>query len=151
MSYTNTILLTLLLTLPLALNTAVYAQKSTTHIYGTVLDNNDNPIPGVNVFVSGTTIGASTNSNGEFRFFFKNMPDDRYSLIFSNIVYKNFKYKFETPVEKNALSLKVYMEEDIKKLNEITVTAERDKKWEKNYELFKEAFLGQTDNGKMLK
>ena len=42
----------------------VSAQSS---VSGTVTDANGNPLPGANVVVDGTSIGAATGSNGEYR------------------------------------------------------------------------------------
>ena len=59
----------------------IHAQSSQTRIVtGTISDQNGVPIPGVNVIVSGTTIGTITDLDGKFSI---NIPDDAENLQFS--------------------------------------------------------------------
>src|SRR5699024_709618 len=43
-----------------------FAQEQTKSLSGTVLDQNELPLPGVNITVQGTTQGTVTNFDGEF-------------------------------------------------------------------------------------
>lgn len=55
-------------------------------ITGTVIDSQTGEaLPGVNVVVEGTTIGAATNADGEFSL---TIPDDAVNLVFSYIGYQ---------------------------------------------------------------
>lgn len=47
---------------------ANYTESEAMLVTGTVVDENNDPLPGATVKVVGTTLGASTNSNGEFSF-----------------------------------------------------------------------------------
>ncbi len=61
----------------------IYAQSSQSRtITGTVLDDTGEPLPGVTVVVTGTTLGAITGLNGEFTI---TVPGDAESLQFSFI------------------------------------------------------------------
>ena len=53
-------------------------------ISGKVSDEQGQPLPGTNVFVKGTTIGTTTDADGDYRL---NVPDDATNLVFSYIGY----------------------------------------------------------------
>lgn len=55
-------------------------------VSGTVLEaGSDFPLPGVNVFIEGTTLGASTDLDGQFTL--KNIPSGSYTLVCSFMGY----------------------------------------------------------------
>ena len=54
-------------------------------IWGKVTDKDGVSLPGVSVVVKGTTIGAATNIDGEYRFM---IPEDAKTLVFSLLKYK---------------------------------------------------------------
>lgn len=72
-------LLLLLLVLIVTISSAM-AQKSVT---GKVIAEDGSPLPGVTVFVKGTTVGAITNIDGVYTL--NNIPSDATSLMFSFI------------------------------------------------------------------
>lgn len=56
-------------------------------VRGTVIDADDkSPLPGVNILIKGTTIGATTNAQGEFLI---SVPDGNAILVFSFIGYQS--------------------------------------------------------------
>jgi TonB-linked SusC/RagA family outer membrane protein len=57
-------------------------------IKGTVKDENGEPMPGVNILVEGTTLGAITNGNGQYNI---GVPNANSVLVFSFIGYKEQK------------------------------------------------------------
>lgn len=124
-----------------------YESQSQEHkhlsISGLVLDEHNQPIPGVNIFISGTTIGTASDKYGRFRFQISNLSDGQYKLVFRNIAYHTNTYSFQIPVEDNQLELKVYLKEQHILLDSIVVTAESPKYLAK----FEEVFLGNTKNG----
>lgn len=68
------------LLLLLFISTSVYAQQ---RVEGTVTSADDgNPLPGVNITVQNTTVGTSTNSDGNYSL---NVPDTSNVLVFSFI------------------------------------------------------------------
>lgn len=96
----------------------VKAQTAT--VSGTVTDNTDTGLPGVNVLVKGTDKGTVTGINGEFRFAGVSASD---TLMFTFIGYQTQ----AIPVG-NQTTFSVVMQEDIQSLQEVVVvgyTAER--------------------------
>ena len=82
-------------------------------ITGTVVDPGNNPIPGVNVLLKGTTTGTITDINGEFTI---TVPEANATLVFSSIGYKTQEVKITS-----ANSLFIMMEEEILALQETPV------------------------------
>lgn len=61
-------------------------------ISGTVVDAGGNVIPGVSVFVQGTTTGVTTGSNGEFTL---DIPTDAQTLVFSFVGMRTVEIQIE--------------------------------------------------------
>ena len=81
------------------------------------------PLIGVNVIVEGTTLGASTNTNGDFTI--DNLDPGDYTLQFNYIGYRNLKANIYVYDKKNT-QLNIALEETTIELGEaIVVTAER--------------------------
>ncbi|UII23701.1 SusC/RagA family TonB-linked outer membrane protein [Fulvivirga ligni] len=90
----------------------VMAQEQT--VTGKVTSASDAEVlPGVNVIVSGTTKGTTTDFNGEFSI---NVPGNA-SLVFSFIGYKTT----EVPVNGRSV-LNITLEDDIAQLDEVVIT-----------------------------
>ncbi|NVM01832.1 MAG: carboxypeptidase-like regulatory domain-containing protein, partial [Candidatus Helarchaeota archaeon] len=69
----------------LSFNMGIYA-GTTGKVQGTILDSESNePLPGVNIMIEGTTLGAATDESGFF--FIINIPPGTYSLKASMIGY----------------------------------------------------------------
>lgn len=81
-------------------------------ITGQVKDSQNQPLPGVNVKIKGTNIGATTGTDGKFSL----QADDNAVLIFTFV---GFRTK-EEPVNKRT-SIDVVLEEDKTQLNEVVV------------------------------
>lgn len=78
---------TLIIILILFIQPTVLLSKTTGKITGRVIDSqNRNPVPGVNVILSGGKLGAETDSNGDY--FILNVPPGLYSLRAEIIGYK---------------------------------------------------------------
>jgi len=88
-------------------------------VKGTVTDVNNEPIPGVNVVVSGTDKGAVTDFNGHFSFANLQLPT---VLEFSYLGYETKKVNVS-----KAGSLKVVLKENQEFLDDVVVTASRSK------------------------
>src|SRR5688572_8050300 len=58
---------------------SVYAQRAIT---GTVVDKDQQPVPGVNVVITGTALGSITNADGRYSI---DAPSDAKSLTFTFI------------------------------------------------------------------
>lgn len=107
--------LTRLVTLLLLLtgSTWSFAQDRKT-VNGTVVDKDQNPLPGVSYLIKGSNTGGATDANGKFSVA---VPSSSAVLVFSSI---GFVTK-EVPVG-NATQLTVNLDEDNKTLNEVVIT-----------------------------
>ena len=56
---------------------SVAAQDKTISLEGTILDSEGNPIPGVNILLKGTTLGAVTDADGNYTLKFPDKFVDR--------------------------------------------------------------------------
>ena len=90
-------------------------QNEVVVVKGVVRDMKGNVLPGVSVVLKGTTIGVSTDANGEFSL--KIPAQENINLVFSFIGMKNK----EVTWNGQAL-LKVDMEEDVAEMEEVVVT-----------------------------
>ena len=111
----------LLIGLFLLVSVTIFAQKQT--VMGTVSASEDGmPMPGVTIFVKGTTAGTNTNSEGKFKI--TCTPKD--VLVFSFVGMTPQEFTVGTQSE-----FTVKMKTDVMQLGEVVVTAlgiERDKK-----------------------
>lgn len=82
-------------------------------VTGEVLDENNSPIPGVNVVIRGTTTGTSTDERGRYSI---SVPNESAVLVFSFIGYKASEVTVGTQTTVN-----VKMEPDISTLSEVVV------------------------------
>lgn len=128
-------------------NLFVFAQQKFT-IDGKISEQQSNiPIPFVNVFLEGTTIGTQTNENGVFTL--KNVPRGNYRLVASMVGYESFIQNILVSDKEN--NLLISLKTDIKALQEVKVVSNRDKVWEKRYKEFERDFLGSNFNKKQVK
>ncbi|AWW29202.1 SusC/RagA family TonB-linked outer membrane protein [Echinicola strongylocentroti] len=90
--------------------------SQTKTITGTVTDaDSGEPIPGVNVFIKGTTTGASTDLDGQYTL--NNVPEDAI-LVYSFIGYMSQEYSV-----KGKNTIDVSLSQDAEELGEVVVTA----------------------------
>ena len=90
----------------------VSAQEIT--VSGVITTKSDGlPLPGVNVIVKGTNIGAVSNMDGEYSI---NVPNPDATLVFSTIGYENQEISVN-----NRPTINVAMEENIEQLSDVVV------------------------------
>ncbi|GAA4810840.1 mucoidy inhibitor MuiA family protein [Litoribaculum gwangyangense] len=94
---------------------------SSNEIKGKVFDEENLPLPGVNVIVEGTTIGTSTDFDGNYSI---TIPNFSSQLVFSYIGYESQ----ILPITNS--SLNVYMKEDSQSLDEVVIVGYGSKKRE---------------------
>jgi len=117
-----------------------YAFSQTT-ISGVVIDSLNNPIPFANVYLSKTTFGAVTDSNGKFSL--KIRENGYYELIASCIGYISYEQNFYAEGEECILNIKLSTQ--YIRLNEVTIKASEKLK-KKYYNLFVKQFIGESQN-----
>jgi TonB-linked SusC/RagA family outer membrane protein len=108
------------MTISVVLLTASFALAQSGSITGVVTDaTTENTLPGVNVILSGTQIGASTNAQGEYTL--TNVPAGTYTLIVSSIGYAKYSNPIEVSANEETVQ-NIELRQDILGLDEIVVT-----------------------------
>ncbi len=87
--------------------------SQTKNIRGTVVDESGSPLPGVNVFVKGTTIGTATDLDGNYSI---DIPEQDVTLVFSFVGFRTHEVVVDDQTEIN-----VTLYEETTKLDEIVV------------------------------
>ncbi len=102
-----------------------FAQKKSAIVSGTVVDENDNPLPNVSITILGRTTGIVSSDSGTFRI---QVPTDRaFALVFSFTGYKTEQRNFilnDREVER----IVVKMEKGARQLEEVVVTDEKERR-----------------------
>ena len=90
-------------------------------IYGDVTSNGAG-LPFINVYVSGTTIGTTTNNDGQFKL--SQIPKGKITLVAQGV---GFKAKSIALVNNSAEPMEVsfHLEEDVLNLEDVVVTVDR--------------------------
>ena len=97
------------------LSTTAFVAQST--ISGTVKDQKGEIIPGVSIYLKGTTKGTSSNFDGNYEI--KNVDNGTYTIIASYIGFDNFKKEINV---NGKLTLNIVIKENAQSLDEIIVT-----------------------------
>jgi hypothetical protein len=121
-------------------------QNNLITVKGKVIDEKTGaPLEYVNVFLANTTIGTTTGENGNF--IINNVPFGSYEIIFAYVGYETEKrsfYSYKPGMFNYNISIKP---KDIN-LNQVTVTGTIPEDWKENLEIFRKAFVGETENSK---
>jgi len=119
----------------------VWAQGQT--ISGKVVRNDSkSSIAGANVFLSNSSYGTATNSDGTFTL--NNVRPGQYTLVVSHLGYSDY---IETIlVAKEAIRLNIELAPKSIILRGVTITTGAD--WKRNFALFKKEFIGTDQNAK---
>lgn len=96
-----------------------HSYSQTGNILGKIMSNEGEPLPYVNVGLSGTTLGTITDSSGLYSI--KNIPKGNYLLKASSIGFNNFEKQITINGKENIL-LNITLTPTISTLNEIVVT-----------------------------
>ena len=92
-------------------------------VQGKIIDQKNNqPIPMVSVVILSTGKGTTTNDNG---YFILHVPSDTITLQLYSIGYKSQKYNLSDVI--NPANLVILMEEEVISLDEVTISAEKDR------------------------
>lgn len=117
------------------------------NIRGNVRDaDSGEPIPGVNVYVAGTLKGSSTDINGNF--VIKNFTPGKYEIVFSHIIYNLAHAMVTVEGDQQFVHIPIKIEPKTTQLNNVEINADSDaqKNWDRGYKIFREEFLGNTQN-----
>lgn len=117
---------------------SVNAQVNT--IRGEVFASKDyEPLAGVNVYLSGTSIGSSTDSTGKFEF--ETNLKGKFDVTAS---FLGFESEIKTVLLEGGQNydFTFILDEILLQLNEVQVSAERDKEWQELYADFRRFFIG---------
>jgi hypothetical protein len=113
-------------------------------ITGSVIDSTTaEPIQLVNVYLSGTTFGASTSQSGIYCI--ENIPAGSYQLIFQHVGYE-IKIKNILVEDDQRYEIAVQLQPKIYDFNEIQVSTAKDTKWKNQFDLFRKEFIGESEN-----
>lgn len=111
-------------------------------ITGKIVDAKTNePVPYVNVYLSQTTFGSSTNEEGIYKI--DHVPKGQYQLVASIIGFKPVIRNIELKNEKEVV-VNFNLEETIYELNTVEVEGKTPEKWLEQLALFKKLFLGEN-------
>lgn len=93
---------------------------SQTHLSGKVLDEKNEPLPGVNVFLKGTFDGASTDQSGSFQF--ETSESGTQILVFSMLGFKTQEQAL--PLNGKSIEIpSIILKEEFNELNTVTISA----------------------------
>lgn len=95
----------------------------------------------VNVFLAGTTIGTTSNRDGEFSF--SNVPPGMHNLVVQHISYELMAQKIDV-FPTSVLNVLIKLTPRVIEGKEISVTAENPSRWRKQYKIFEREFLGTS-------
>ncbi|WP_259016953.1 carboxypeptidase-like regulatory domain-containing protein [Emticicia fluvialis] len=120
--------------------TLTLAQENTRTLKGKVLEMDKTPIEFVNVYVNNTSIGTTTKADGSFVL---KIPKSiqKIEVVVSFIGYNTLK-KVLQPNE--LVRGVIFLLEGSTVLNEVKVTAKRDRDWKKKWKIFKDGVLGDS-------
>lgn len=111
-------------------------------ISGRVIDSQTlEPLPFANAFLNNTTIGASTDTKGEF--ILKNVPNGTFDIIYSFIGYQTFQSRVAVK-EGEEVKVIIRLVPQQTQLADVEIKAGRDKEWEKQVKKFERIFFGNT-------
>ncbi|WP_338874670.1 carboxypeptidase-like regulatory domain-containing protein [Spirosoma sp. SC4-14] len=124
----------------------LYAQ--TGKLSGRVIDSStQQPLPFANVYLNNTTIGATTNANGEF--LLQHLPLGSADIVVSFIGYVSQQLKVMVRETGNT-PVAIRLNPDAQQLVEVGVKSNRDKDWERQFKRFEKVFLGNTATCKII-
>lgn len=111
-------------------------------ITGTVKSSDTGmPLSDVNVFLSRTNMGSATDRDGNYTI--ENVPDGVYELVFSYVGFQTRIIDMRL-LGKDTYTYNVTLSPKSIQLDELSITGERDREWERNLDMFRREFVGTT-------
>lgn len=125
----------------IALSISCYAQTGI--ITGVVVDAaTSKPLPFASVYVNRTTIGAEADTDGKFTL--TKLPAGNFEIVCSFVGYQSTKVEVQVS-EGQQKELTIKLSRLSNELEAVTITAEKDNEWKKDYAQFRKVFLGKDD------
>ncbi|GAB5536166.1 MAG: carboxypeptidase-like regulatory domain-containing protein [Rubricoccaceae bacterium] len=115
-----------------------------TNLTGTVTDTDGEPLPGANVYLSGTTRGAATSPNGTF--VIENVSPGAYQVVASILGYTAGVQNVQVRGTASVAPLTFQLEVNVAELGNVQVEAEGDARWQRRYRRFKKVLIGESEN-----
>jgi len=115
-----------------------------TSLVGQVVDaSTGQPVPYVNVYVAGSTLGSATDEKGNF--VIQGIPVGVHEVVASHIAFSAYASRIRFR-EGEDRTLKISLEPRAVELGEVEVISEDPTEWRKDLATFKRLFLGSTRN-----
>jgi hypothetical protein len=116
-----------------------FLSKAQFRIEGKVIDSaTEQPLNGVNIFLSHTTIGTNSNEKGEFQLV--NLKQGKYELVISSLNYEDYIIQIQINQKNDPYLIKLKPSANI--LKEVVVESFDPKGWEKWGDQFRLNFIG---------
>ncbi|MBT3449566.1 MAG: carboxypeptidase-like regulatory domain-containing protein [Bacteroidetes Order II. Incertae sedis bacterium] len=124
----------------------VYGQQiARARLLGTVQDAaSGEALQGVHIFISRSSIGAVSDSEGAFRLM---IPLGAHRIVVSRVGHQTQTHDVMIRAPKS-YKLDFDLVEEVMVLGELSISDKRDEHWDDYLKQFREAFLGMTDNAK---
>ena len=121
------------------------AAQDTATLVGRVTDADGEPLPGANVYLSGTTRGTATGPDGRYRI--AGVEIGAYRLVASILGFAPGTTDIRVVAPGQAGPFDFALSEVVSELGGVEVTAEAsDPRWLRRYERFKKTLLGESEN-----
>lgn len=118
-------------------------QTETATITGKISDSEGTPLMYATVFISNTTLGTTSNINGEYRL--NNVPFGYHKIVASYVGYESKVIPLN--VAKASLTQNVQLIEHAQKIDEVEIQDKKSKnRWKQNFKRFEKGFIGKSDN-----
>lgn len=115
-----------------------------TSLVGQVIDESTGkPVPYVNVYVAGSTLGSATDERGNF--VIRGIPVGVHEVVASHIAFSAYASRIRFR-EGEDRTLKISLEPRAVELGEVEIISEDPTEWRKDLATFKRLFLGSTRN-----
>jgi hypothetical protein len=129
------------------LSSTLFSQSTHYYISGKVVDAvSKNPLQAASVFAQNTTLGTTTDANGNFKL---QLPNGGYDLAITYTGYETASKRITTSDAANPIIMEIKQQE--KSMAEVAIksTSEVKDGWEKYGSFFTENFIGKTTNSKL--
>ena len=119
------------------------SRAQTALIKGRVVDTSRAPLPGANIFVVGTTIGAASAADGSFSFDARQFG--RIELAASMVGYRTESKVLQLEADEES-RVTFVLSERVFRESEVVVEGRRPKQWDRQYRRFEQELLGTSQN-----